>query len=309
MRFAIDKEGKRILPSKGGRGFCPLCQKTVIARCGNIRAHHWYHESLKDCEYTKYTHVHETPWHINWKNHFDVSWQEIILPAPNGDKHISDVRTPQGLTIEFQHSPITDEERISREQFYSSVGEMIWVVDGTKSKCDWARWYNNRLLRESLPVLPGGGMITENAKEMLPAEWLYCRVPVFFDFLGTEPPDEAIPEKKYLICVLCRTDQQAHFFIPIKKELFIALCHSGEVFAWIMSKLPRPKSVTTPPPLGTTSPTITMRSQAVRRSRQQPYRDGELDNMLDSLIGLKPSRPQYKKRKTRHSSSKKRRHR
>ena len=139
MKFAIDSEGKRLTPYKGEHAFCPLCEKPVRARCGNIRAHHWYHESLKECAYTAYTHVHETPWHLHWKKYFDAEWQEIILTASDGEKHISDVHTPHGLTIEFQHSPISEKERISREIFYSSVGRMIWVVDGTKSKHDWNR--------------------------------------------------------------------------------------------------------------------------------------------------------------------------
>lgn len=236
MKFAIDSEGKRITPYKGGRGFCPLCEKAVRARCGNIRTHHWCHESLKECPYTRYTHVHETPWHLHWKNLFPANWHEIILTASDGEKHISDVRTPHGLTIEFQHSPISEEERISREKYYSSVGSMIWIVDGTKNKHDWKRWNTSRLLREASNFLPGGGTIIENAKEMLPAEWLSCMVPVFFDFLGTEPEEEAIPEKKELICILCIKDQQKHLVIPIQKELFLKLCKTEKLLTWIKEK-------------------------------------------------------------------------
>lgn len=302
MKFANDAEGKRIKPSKGGRAFCPLCEKPVRARCGNIRAHHWYHESLKECAYTTYTHVHETPWHLHWKKFFDAEWQEIILTASDGEKHISDVRTPQGLTIEFQHSPISEEERISRERFYSSVGGMIWVVDGTKSKHDWNRWYNNRLLRESSRVLPGGGTIIENAKEMLPEEWLHCAVPVFFDFLGTEPVDEAIPEKRELVCILCSKDKLKHLFIPIKKDFFIALCHSGELFRWIRRHLPRQQSETSLPSTATTQTPISIRPRPVRR-----YRDRVIDSMIAGMIGHPSYRPRYKKRNKHQSTLKKRR--
>ena len=261
MKFAKDAEGKRILPFKHGRGICPVCESTVIARCGNKRAHHWAHESLVSCAYTEYEHTHETPWHINWKNHFPSSWQEIILRSPEGEKHISDVRTPHGLTIEFQHSPISEEERISREKFYSSEGGMVWVVDGTKSKHDWNRWYNSRLLRESSCVLSCGGRIIENAKEMLPAEWLRCAVPVFFDFLGTEPEDEAIPEKKELVCILSSKDQQKHLVIPIQKELFIELCKTEKLLPWIKGK-EAPKqiySLYTLPPISIPRPIQTPR--------------------------------------------------
>ena len=302
MKFAIDSEGKRLAPYKGGHAFCPLCEKPVRARCGNIRAHHWYHESLKECAYTAYTHVHETPWHLHWKKHFDAEWQEIILTASDGEKHISDVRTPHGLTIEFQHSPISEEERISRERFYSTVGGMIWVVDGTKSKHDWNRWYNNRLLRESSRVLPGGGTIIENAKEMLPEEWLHCAVPVFFDFLGTEPVDEAIPEKGELVCILCSKDKLKHLFIPIKKDFFIALCHSGELFQWIRRHLPRQQSETSLPSTSVAQTPISIRPRPVRR-----YRDRVIDSMIAGMIGLPSYRPHYKKRNKHQSTSKKRR--
>ena len=308
MKFAITSEGKRITPYKGGRGFCPLCEKAVRARCGNIRVHHWYHESLKECTYTDYTHVHETSWHIHWKKFFPENWQEIILKDSNGEKHISDVRTPHRLTIEFQHSPIADSERVSREQFYSSIGTMIWVVDGTKNKHDWNRWYDNRLLRESSFKLPSGSVEVENAKEMLPAEWLYSAVPVFFDFLGTESTDEAIPEKRELICVLCRHDKAKHLFIPINRELFIALCQSGELFLWINMHLPRTKPQ--PPSVTRITPaSIKQGSPAMRRNGVRPYRDKKIDAMIDEMVGISSPRPKYKKGKKRQSTSKRKWHR
>ncbi|MBR3880263.1 MAG: hypothetical protein IKJ34_01505 [Mailhella sp.] len=305
MRFAIDKEGKRILPCKGGRAFCPLCEKPVRARCGNIRVHHWYHESLEECSYTNYTHIHETPWHLHWKNLFPANWQEIIHKDSNGEKHISDVQTPHRLTIEFQHSPISEEERISRETFYSSIRRMIWVVDGSKNKHDWNRWYNSRLLRESSFPLPGGGVVVDNAREMLPAEWLYCTVPVFFDFLGIEPLNATIPEKRELICVLCRNDKAKHLFIPINHELFIALCQSGELFLWMQSQLPTVKPQAHPATNRTHPVPMKISSPPIPRSRGQFYRDRKLDEML----GITSPHPRYKKKNKRQSISKKKRYR
>lgn len=305
MKFAMDSEGKRILPVKHGRGICPVCESTVIARCGNKRAHHWAHESLVSCAYTEYEHTHETPWHINWKNHFPVNWQEIILRDAEGEKHISDVRTPDGLTIEFQHSPISEEERISREKFYSSVGRMIWVVDGTKNKHDWNRWYDNRLLRNPVPNLPDGVSTSTNTKKMLPCEWLHCDVPIFFDFLGTESPDETMEEKRELICVLCNKDKTKHLFIPIKHELFIALCQSGKLFLWMKSHLPTPQIQASPSDTHTPLSSIKINLPSIPRSRIQPYRDRQLEKML----GLTSPRPRYKKRNKRQSTSKKKQYR
>jgi hypothetical protein len=41
--------------------------------------------------------------------------------------HRADVKTPTGIVLEFQHSNMTDAERLSREAFY---GDMIWILDG-----------------------------------------------------------------------------------------------------------------------------------------------------------------------------------
>ena len=41
---------------------------------------------------------------------------------------MADVKTSTGIVIEFQRSAITDEERLSRERFYSNL---VWVIDGT----------------------------------------------------------------------------------------------------------------------------------------------------------------------------------
>ena len=54
-----------------------------------------------------------------WKNYFPESWQEIIkYDQTTGEKHIADVCTEKGFTLEFQHSAIKPEERQSRENFY-----------------------------------------------------------------------------------------------------------------------------------------------------------------------------------------------
>ena len=44
--------------------------------------------------------------------------------------HIADIKTPQGLVIEIQHSPISPKDIRAREDFY---GQMIWIVDATES--------------------------------------------------------------------------------------------------------------------------------------------------------------------------------
>jgi hypothetical protein len=63
----------------------------------------------------------EAEWHWAWKNEFPVDWQEVIHLASNGEKHVADVKTQVGTVIEFQHSFLKPEERISREVFYRKM--------------------------------------------------------------------------------------------------------------------------------------------------------------------------------------------
>lgn len=57
--------------------------------------------------------------------------REVPFKDQNGETHRADVITPLGITIEFQHSPISDKERYSRELFYK---ELVWVIDGQSFK-------------------------------------------------------------------------------------------------------------------------------------------------------------------------------
>lgn len=66
-------------------------------------------------------------WHREWKSRFPASWAEIPHKASDGEIHRADIKTPQGLVVEVQHSAMSDAERNSREQFYKN---MIWIIDG-----------------------------------------------------------------------------------------------------------------------------------------------------------------------------------
>lgn len=108
----------------------------MIAKCGRVKVWHWAHKGRLSCDPWW---ENETEWHRNWKDQFPLEWQEQIAIDPaTGEKHIADVRTPDGLVIEFQHSPIAPEEIRRREAFY---GNMIWIVDGTRGPLD-ASYFN-----------------------------------------------------------------------------------------------------------------------------------------------------------------------
>jgi hypothetical protein len=107
---------------------CAHCQSETIAKCGEHNIWHWAHKSKDQCDPWSEA---ETEWHRTWKNCFPEEWHEISQFDPTtGEQHIADVRTDNGLVLEFQHSVIAPDEVRSREEFY---GNMIWVVDGRRS--------------------------------------------------------------------------------------------------------------------------------------------------------------------------------
>jgi len=117
-------DGERLEAFPGGRGQCPLCGSPAFAKCGPRVIHHWSHAGRKNCDPWW---ENETEWHRQWKNLFPVVHREVSYTAPNGEVHRADVVTQSGIVIEFQHSQITDEERLSREHFYKNL---VWVLDG-----------------------------------------------------------------------------------------------------------------------------------------------------------------------------------
>jgi hypothetical protein len=90
--------------------------------------HHWAHAGRRDCDPWW---ENETPWHREWKALYPEGCREVSHLAPDGEIHRADVKTPTGIVIEFQHSGMTDAERLARESFY---GNLVWVVDGSPFK-------------------------------------------------------------------------------------------------------------------------------------------------------------------------------
>ena len=134
MQYAL-VNGIRSHAKKGLEGLCELCNSKVIAKCGDSVIHHWSHYKRKDCD--KWWEP-ETLWHRDWKNKFPEEYREIIFKNDSTmEIHRADIYTPAGLTIEFQHSFISNEERTSRENFYN---KLIWVVDGSRRANDFKRF-------------------------------------------------------------------------------------------------------------------------------------------------------------------------
>jgi hypothetical protein len=116
MKFAL-VNGEPLEAQPGLSGECPACSHPMVAKCGEFRIRHWAHRGGRRCDPWWEP---ESEWHRNWKNQFPDAWQEVIHLAPNGAKHIADVKTEHGWVIEFQHSHLEHEERRSRDAFYAN---------------------------------------------------------------------------------------------------------------------------------------------------------------------------------------------
>jgi len=214
MRFAII-DNKRVEARPGQWGLCPCCSQPVVAKCGKQKVWHWAHRVNTVCDSWWET---ETEWHRAWKNNYPADWQEVSFKDERKDeKHIVDVFTNQGLVIEFQHSHIDQEERISREEFHKN---MVWVVDGTRLKRDFIRFSKgissnliknnkqNKIIRQSY--------IVNFPDQIFPNNWLKSSVPVIFDFNGLD-----ISNNLALWCLLPQRVGEYIICFPISRELFI----------------------------------------------------------------------------------------
>ena len=198
MRYALEN-GIKKEATKGAKGTCLCCGAEVIAKYGKIRIAHWAHKNNEECPYSKKE--PKTQWHLDWQNYFPKEWQEVrCTDEQTGEIHIADIKTTNGLVVEFQHSAINPEERSSREQFHKN---MTWVVDGTRIKktqklgLGLANILCKVLQSASLglhDVIDGCETIhgrdnkkiklfaCPKAEQFFPKEWLDIPVPVFFDF-------------------------------------------------------------------------------------------------------------------------------
>jgi hypothetical protein len=109
-------------------GICPLCERNVFSKCGEINVWHWSHQKDESCDSW---YEPETEWHKNWKLAFGKEYCEIII-TKEGVKHIADIQTKDSVIIELQNSPIQKPVIRRRERFYGE--RMLWLVNGIHFK-------------------------------------------------------------------------------------------------------------------------------------------------------------------------------
>jgi competence protein CoiA len=225
MRFAIIND-KRVKAESGLRGFCPRCSKPVIAKCGIKRIHHWAHLNKRTCDSW---HEPETEWHLQWKNIFPDDWQECCMyDEQTGEKHIADVRSSEGLVIEFQHSHIHAKERTAREKFYKN---MVWVVDGTRLKGDYPRFlkgkkYFNKTNKQGIFLL-------DFPEVSFQSDWLGSLVPVIFDFRGIEKIEDPEDIRNDLYMLFPKGQGKAAILARLSCKAFIDAVNDGKFLWWV----------------------------------------------------------------------------
>lgn len=173
MRFAF-VDGKKQEATPGRRGVCPCCGSATVAKCGPHTIHHWAHKTKAECDPWW---ENESAWHRQWKDHFPETWQEVVQFDDSGEKHVADVRTANGMVIEFQHSAITTAEARSRERFYK---KMMWIVDLHRNPNEFYMFkmgleFALSGMRDGVVGMPWYG------RSKLLHNWSWASVPVLFD--------------------------------------------------------------------------------------------------------------------------------
>ncbi len=218
MKFALIN-GNKIEAVKGAKGFCSICGAELVAKCGEVKIHHWAHKSFKNCDPWW---ENETEWHRFWKDHFPFEWQEVIHTDKTGEKHRADVKTEEKWVLEFQHSPIKSEERLSRNGFYSKI---VWVVNGLRLKRDKSQFQN--ILNGSIGIKYGNIIIHRIGfpkESRLLNEWFGSGVLVFFDFQESKDL-----QRSRLWLLIPKTSNEIAYLLPFSGRDFIEL-HNNKGF-------------------------------------------------------------------------------
>jgi len=213
MKYAMSNEG-RIEATPKANGICQCCESDLIAKCGTQKIWHWAHKGKRNCDHWW---ENETQWHRDWKDNFPKEWQEVVHLSDDGEKHIADVKTPNGLVVEFQHSAISLKEKLSRETFYK---DMIWVVDGRRLERDFQRF--NESFRTS-DWRHWGPFVRKNKipSRSLPKSWQSSNKLVFFGWGFVKSEYWTKDWHSHLICLLPETDELGWLqLIAIEREQF-----------------------------------------------------------------------------------------
>lgn len=225
MKYARTTNNEKVEAAPGLSGSCPACGAPLIAKCGPVKINHWAHKGKRHCDHWW---ENETPWHREWKSLFPTAWQEVCLTdSQSGEKHIADIRSEHGITVEFQHSFIKQEEMGSREAFYK---DMVWVVNGTRLKTDKARFLKN--VDNLNNIWKGVIFLNPFPEETFNKNWVARSQPVFFDFGGLKK-DLADGKVKLLWCLLPEPVSRGSVVFSMSESDFTENVRSGELLGFV----------------------------------------------------------------------------
>ena len=256
MRFAL-LDNQRIEAISKAKAQCPGCLELVVAKCGAQRIHHWAHQSKTNCDSWWEP---ETEWHRNWKDKFPLEWQECVMrDEKTGELHIADIHTSSGITLEFQHSHIDPQEQLSREKFHQNL---TWVVDGTRLKRDYKRFIKEK--DNYSTKLKEGVLQIDWLEFCLPSAWINSKVPVVFDFLGTDTANQD-RERNILYCLFPGRIGSYAIIAEISRTAFIRTLRNGE---WLI----RVKNF------------MTWMAETIKERQIQAAKEQEIRNSINSQI-------------------------
>lgn len=139
MFVAIDAQGNRLYADSGIKCtecFCPVCNEAVKHKPGNGgKKPHFAHKPDSNC-IINFDKDYKSEWHIRMQEYFPKEAREITFKdEETGEIHRADIFVKDANTvIEFQHSPISEEEFLSRTLFHLKGGRRIaWLFDESSS--------------------------------------------------------------------------------------------------------------------------------------------------------------------------------
>ena len=121
LNIGLNEHGDKVYPSSGVKAKCFICGGELISACGDVYVHHFRHiNGDENCASR-----HMTRWHLHWQEVVDKKYIELSI-----DNHRADIVHPKGYVIEIQHSPISNEDVVSRKQTYKKI---VWILDYTET--------------------------------------------------------------------------------------------------------------------------------------------------------------------------------
>lgn len=126
IRYAYNKAMKRVCIKNAARDevhYCPNCNEELIQRHGLTNEHCFAHKKGTECD--AWGCMGE--WHNAWQDSFPEDCREIYLSTKE-EKHRADVYI-NNVILEFQDSPISNEELHKRINFYTKKGTLVFIFN------------------------------------------------------------------------------------------------------------------------------------------------------------------------------------